>query len=170
MIKFKSGDKVVWEDKNYAVQFHQGSIKSVMVVKSQEYDKYEDAYLLIMECGVRAYDFRFKLYEDPQQVNGCGGIGASLVGHACEAYHTDAKDWHPVKIIGQHPVHSAVFACMATSTNNLFWASTFRPLKTQEEIEREEAVAELRKDIMDHDCYIESLDEHLIGKGWRKNK
>lgn len=92
------------------------------------------------------------------------------VGDNCEAYHEVLGWWYHVKILAQHPhpTNKVAYACMNLSNNTLFWSDTFRPLKTKEEIEREEAIAEMRKDIMDHDYHIESLDEHLISKGWRK--
>lgn len=90
------------------------------------------------------------------------------VGDNCEAYHEVLCEWCSVGILAQHPTNKEAYACMNLSNNTLFWSDTFRPLKTQEEIEREEAIAEMRDDILNHAYTEVSLEEYLIDLGWGK--
>lgn len=97
------------------------------------------------------------------------GVGVPPAGAVCEAQVKNGGSWrkYTVKFIGDEYMLIQDHIS-ETPIKYQYWE--FRPLKSKEQIEREEAIEEMRKDIMDYTGYAESLNELLISKGWRKMK
>lgn len=91
------------------------------------------------------------------------------VGAICEAWYSSRRDWCEAEVLKvDSDEHGTLIAARELDTDYLFWSHDFRPLKTKEEIEREEAIAEMRDDILNHEYTEASLEEYLIDLGWKK--
>ncbi len=71
-----------------------------------------------------------------------------VVGEECEAYDYESNCYFKSIYIGDNPRDKTcgsfkVFMCL--DDNDLFWSDEFRPIKTQEDVEREEGIEALRK-------------------------
>lgn len=112
----------------------------------------------------------FKYIQRPSESITWDGIGKLKVGMICEAWYSAQKGWQESEVLktdfDEYGV--PIIAVRDVETNYLFWAHDFRPLKSQEQIEREEAFEEMYKDL--EGCIsAKEISKYLISKGWRKS-
>lgn len=94
------------------------------------------------------------------------GEGLPPVGVMCEVF--DSKQWHPCVVVGNYDGYAFAwnYDHKISVTSNA--ASTFRPIRSQEEIEREQAIAEMWAIIHKEDDEDKSVVESLYDAGYRK--
>ncbi len=69
---FQVGDKVVWDDKEYAAKHYKESMSLVMTISEVEDGAFGNPYVYMQECDndgliIQAYAYRFKLYEEEKK-------------------------------------------------------------------------------------------------------
>lgn len=99
------------------------------------------------------------------------GVSKLEVGMICEAWYSAQKGWRESEVLktdfDEYDV--PIIAVRDVETDYLFWAHDFRPLKSKEQIEREEALEEMYKDL--EGCIsAKEISKYLISKGWRKTE
>lgn len=115
---------------------------------------------------------RVSIDELTQISSGVDGIGLPPIGTECEAFNDHLEEWILVRVIDhQGSTQSAV--CREIGTDKLWWSDSFRPVKTEDEIAKEEKQNWCRDTLLECGHLHPSLELSLLAqsmydKGYRK--
>lgn len=130
-------------------------------------------------CWNEEYGRRNYIKAERQAITALSWDGAGLppVGCECEAlipYLDEPKSqWRKVKVIfsGDELDASGEFIVVDLENSRPYWTDQFRPLRTKEQIDREDAINEMARIMSGHPTIThEAIADLIFDAGYRKTK
>lgn len=160
MSKFKSGDKVIVISAQLDTYWYADKIGEVFTLA----EKTRHDWHVVENPGGVIYE------NDIELASEAWTDGIPQVGVVCE-YSLDKINWYTCEVlfVGKNCIVANCYTDAGEIEQCMYLQQTlFRPIKTAEEIEREEVIADMRKDLEDYHSSEYTIEDYLTRKGWRK--